>query len=233
MPRMARSTIVAATVIKRGLARLVLVAALALAVAAPPATAVPDKKLGDSVGAMWKKVLETPTPQNPFTGGGPLCVDLGGAVAPFAAPGVDTITCTVKPGTKVFVAAWSAECSTLEDDPFFGSNEAELRACAQAVNAGISTRDVIVVLDGGRVPVSEVTSGLLRLDLPADNIFGAAAGTGPPGMPYLSVADGWVALLHPLTPGTHTITLKITGEFPPGTPLNISNTTTIIVQPGA
>jgi hypothetical protein len=212
--------------------RVLLVAIVALGVAAPSAGAVPEKKLGETLGAMWKTVLETPTPQNPFTGGGPVCVDLGGVVAPFGAPGTESITCTVKPGTKVFVAAWSAECSTLEGPPFFGSNEAELRKCARDVNAGIATSDVIVLLDGRRVPVTEVTSGLLRLNLPADNIFGAAAGTGPPDMPYLSVADGWVALLHPLTPGTHTITLDITGEFPPGTPLHINNTTTIIVKPG-
>jgi hypothetical protein len=38
--------------------------------------------------------------------------------------------------------------------------------------------------------------------------------------------------LHPLTPGTHTIALHISGEFPPGTPLLIDVTTTIIVEPG-
>lgn len=102
------------------------------------------------------------------------------------------------------------------------------------MNAGIATRDVIVRLDSTRVPVTKVTSGLLRLDLPADNIFGAEPGTGPTpsGLPYLSVAHGWVALLHPLTPGTHTIRIKISAEFPPGTPLNVNNTTTIIVKPG-
>ena len=210
--------------------RVLLVAVVALGVAASPAAAVPNKKLGDTLGGMWKTVLETPTPQNPFTGGGPLCVDLGGVVAPFAAPGNASFTCTAKPGTKVFVAAWSAECSTLEPPPFFGSNEAELRACALAVNARIATEDVVVFLDGKRVAVTEITSGLLRLDLPADNIFGAPGGTGSP--PYLSVADGWVALLHPLTPGTHTIALDISGEFPPGTELDIHNTTTIIVEPG-
>ena len=214
------------------LPRALVVAVVALGMAAPSAAAVPDKKLGNALGAMWKTVLETPTPQNPFGGGGSLCVDLGGVVAPFGAPGEESFTCTVKPGTKVFVAAWSAECSTLEGPPFFGSNEAELRACARAVNAGITTDDVVVVLDGRRVPVSEVTSGLVRLDLPADNIFGAAAGTGPPNLPYLSVAHGWVARLHPLTPGTHTIALHISGEFPPGTPLLIDVTTTIIVTPG-
>jgi hypothetical protein len=198
--------------------RVLLVAIFALALAASPAAAVPGKKLGDTLGGMWKSVLETPTSQNPFGGGGPLCVDLGGVVAPFGAPGTGSITCTVKPGTKVLIAAWSAECSTLEGPPFHGDDEASLRACARAVN------------DGKRVPVTEVTSGLLHLNLPADNIFGVPAGTGSP--PYLSVADGWVALSHPLTPGTHTIMLSVVGEFPPGTPLAVSNTTTIIVKPG-
>jgi hypothetical protein len=49
---------------------------------------------------------------------------------------------------------------------------------------------------------------------------------------YLSVANGKIALLHPLTPGTHTIMLDITGESPPGTLLDIHNITTIIVKPG-
>ena len=41
--------------------------------------------------------------------------------------------------------------------------------------------------------------------LPKHNVFGAPAGR------YLSVAHCWVALLDPLTPGTHTI--EITGNF--------------------
>jgi hypothetical protein len=212
------------------LSRVLVVALVALGAAAAPAAAVPDRKLGDSLGAMWKAILETPTPQNPFGGGGPTCVDLGGAVAPFSAFG-EPITCTVKPGTKIFVAAWSSECSTIEEPPFFGGNEAELRACAIAVNAGASVR---VKLDGRRVPITDVTSGLVRLNFPADNIFGAAPGTGPTpgGLPYLSVANGKVALLHPLTPGMHTIMLDITGESPPGTLLDIHNITTIIVKSG-
>jgi hypothetical protein len=199
-------------------------------VAAPSASAVPNKKLGDYLGAMWKAVLETPAPGNPFSGlpGSPpfLCVDLGGVVAPIAS-GATSVTCTVNPGTKIFVAAWSSECSTLEPPPSFGSDEAQLRACARNLNNGITRTDVL--LDGQPVPVTRVQSGLLRLNLPADNIFGARAGTGSP--PYLSVADGWVALLHPLTPGTHTITLHIEGTYL-DKPLNIENTTTIIVQPG-
>jgi hypothetical protein len=211
------------------LSRLLTVALLALGVAAPSAGAIPDRKLGHTLGAMWKTILETPSPRNPFTPGvGPVCLDLGRTVAPFAARG-EAITCTVKPGTKIFVAAWSSECSTIEAPPFFGGNPAELRACAIDVNAGVSVR---VTLDGRQVATSEVTSGVERLDLPADNIFGAAPGTGPTpsGLPYLSVANGAVKLLHPLTPGRHTIKIAVTGESPPGTTLDIHNITTIIVK---
>jgi hypothetical protein len=232
----ARTTFPKEVAISR-ISRVLLVAVVALGVAAPSAVAVPDKKLGPLLGAMWKEVLETPTPQNPFNPEvGTLCVDLGGVVAPFSAFGED-VTCTVKPGTKILIAAWSSECSTLEAGTvFFGRNEAELRACAQAVNAGVMADDVSVTLDGRTVPVTQVSSPLQRLDLPADNIFGAPPGrccTPPPegGLPYLSVANGWVALLHPLQPGTHTITIDITGESPPGNALDIHNTTTIIVSP--
>ncbi len=195
--------------------RVLVVAAVALGVAAPSAAAVPN------LGGLWKQVLETPTPDNPFTGGDP-CVDLGGAVAPFA--GGTEFTCTIEQGTKVFVAAFTSECSTVEAAPFFGGNPRELRACARAVDAGITR--VVVRLDGKLVPVNEVESGLLRLNLPEDNILGAPAGPGP-----LSVAHGWVAHLgHPLRPGVYEITIHIEGTYP-GFPLPFDNTTTIIVEP--
>ena len=69
---------------------------------------------------------------------------------------------------------------------FFGSNEAELRACARAADAGFEVPTVTV--DGTPVPVSGVETGLLTIDLPADNIFGL------PAQQALSVAHGWVAL---------------------------------------
>jgi hypothetical protein len=62
-------------------------------------------------------VLETPTSQNPFGKGGPkfACWDLGDStVAPFA--GGDEFSCKVKPGTKLFVAGSSFECSSIPGD---------------------------------------------------------------------------------------------------------------------
>jgi hypothetical protein len=78
----------------------------------------------------------------PFGTGGAAfgCWNLdGGTVAPFGPIAVDS--CTVKPGTKIFVAASSFECSTIEGN---GTTEAELVASgtrnARAISAAVSPR---------------------------------------------------------------------------------------------
>jgi hypothetical protein len=194
------------------IARALLLAAATFAVAAPAAGAVPAKKLNTNLAALWTKVFETPSAQNPFGTGDAAsgCFNLDGTVAPFGPSGVPS--CTVKPGTKIFVAASSFECSTFEGN---GTTDAELRACAHKND--VQTAPTVTV-DGTPVPVTEVESPLLHIVLPKDNIFGPPAGTQG-----LSVAHGWVALLHPLTPGTHTI--MITSATP-------AVTTTIVVKPG-
>jgi hypothetical protein len=194
------------------LARILLLAAVTLCVAAPAASAVPAKKLDNNLGALWTKVLETPSAQNSFGTGGSAfaCINLGGTVAPFAPVSVES--CTVKPGTKIFVAASSFECSTFEGN---GTTEAELRACARQTDVQVAPT---VTVDGKSVPVTEVETRLLNIVLPADNIFEQPAGTRG-----LSVGHGWVTLLHPLTPGTHTIVTHSPAS---------TITTTITVKPG-
>jgi hypothetical protein len=151
---------------------------------------------------------ERPEPLRQPPAGPPFdCWNLGGTVAPFGPNGVTS--CTVKPGTKIFVAANSVECSTFENN---GTTDAELRACARAADVQEAPT---VTVDGKSVPVTEVETPLLNITLPATNIFGEPAGTTGQ-----SVAHGWVTLLHPLTPGTHTIVLP-----------NIT-TTIDVVQPG-
>ena len=90
-------------------------------------------------------------------------------------------SCTVKPGTKIFVAASSVECSTFEGN---GTTEDELRACARQNDVQVAPT---VTVDGKSVPVAEVETPLLNIVLPADNIFGQPAGTQG-----LSVGHGWV-----------------------------------------
>jgi len=194
------------------LAAVLFSAVVALGLVAPAASAVPEKRLDDYLAALWTTVLETPDAQNPFGSGGAAfaCLDLGGTVSPFAPGGVES--CTVKPGTKIFVAASSFECSTFEGN---GTTEAELRDCAREADVDVAPS---VTVDGGAVPVAEVETGLLNIVLPEDNIFGQPAGTTG-----LSVGHGWVVLLHPLTPGTHTVIIDL------GTDVI---TTSIIVEPG-
>ncbi len=194
------------------LARILLVASATLCVAAPTANAVPVKKLDDNLEALWTTVLETPSAQNPFGTGGPAfaCLKLGRTVAPFAPGGVES--CAVKPGTEIFVAASSVECSTFEGN---GTTEAVLRDCARQSDVQVAPT---VTVDGKSVRVAEVETRLLHIVLPAGNLFDLPAGTQG-----LSVAHSWVTLLHPLTPGTHAIVIDSGG-----TPI----TTTIVVKAG-
>jgi hypothetical protein len=77
-------------------------------------------------------VLPTPAPQKPFGTGGPAtaCCDLGRTVAPFGPDNVDS--CTVTPGTRLFVSGYTAECSTFPGDtPGMAATEKQLRACAR------------------------------------------------------------------------------------------------------
>jgi hypothetical protein len=197
------------------LAAVLLLAGVALGFVAPAASAVPKKKLDDYLAAMWTTVLETPSAQNPFGSGGMAfaCLDLGGhTVAPITPEPTGVESCTVKPGTKIFVVASSFECSTFEGQ---GTTEAELRDCARQTDLQVAPS---VTVDGSPLPVTEVETRLLNIVLPENNIFGQPAGT-----PGLSVGHGWVVLLHPLTPGTHTVVI--------GTGTD-AITTRIIVEPG-
>jgi len=81
-----------------------------------------------------------------------------------------------------------------------------LRACARENDAHVAPT---VTVDAKPVPVREVETGALNIVLPANSIF---AGPPPAGTHGLSVAHGWVALLHPLRPGQHTIVINDRGS---------------------
>ena len=187
-----------------GLVGLLTVAVLwlTLGVAAGPAGAAPTKKEPAYLSALWTAVYETPAPQNPFGSGGPEsgCFHLGGTLAPLGPSGVPA--CTVKSGTKIFMAASSFECSTFEQN---GTTYQQLLKCA--VQADVTTPPHVTI-DGRAVPLRSVVTGPIHATLPADNVFGLPAGTSG-----LGAAHGWVALLHPLPPGTHTIVGSGTATF--------------------
>jgi hypothetical protein len=140
------------------LARVLLAVVVGVVVTASAASAAPehesrpapDHGLATLLGELWETVLDTPVPENPLAAGEPWCIDQDGVVAPFTLDPAAPPTCTVGPGTKIFVAAVTIECSTVEPPPFFGSTEAELRECARAVDVPGST--LTLTVDGKPVP---------------------------------------------------------------------------------
>jgi hypothetical protein len=187
----------------------------------------PSGKLASNLAALWTGVLQTPVSENPFVGNGPECWDLGNRTVAQFGPGRGPNgepSCTVKPGTKIFVVGSSFECSTFDDDcdddpkgsgPCDATTAPGLLECAKTRNSQQPT----ITVDGKSVKVSGVEVPSMNIVLPDDNLFGEPAGTEG-----LSAAHGWVTLLHPLTPGTHTIVIS-GGIFP-------TTTTTIVVTQG-
>src|SRR3954451_12821000 len=202
--------------------RVLLVAAVAFTAIADPAVADDGRedKTGRLLGDTWKKVLETPTPENVFAGGDPCIMIDDDILSPFGI-GTEDVACTVETGTKIFVVTESSECSNVEPPPFFGSNRRELLRCAKEADAGFEVPTVVV--DGRAVRLDEVVSGLINLRLGTDNIFGTDQREA------LSLAHRWVVLLHPLSRGTHSIVMSIKGVDVFGVPQVSSNTTTITV----
>lgn len=228
---------------KRFVARALIVVAAILGVmfaqVAPASADQPDDPSGvltRDLATLWTDVLQTDRSENPAVNpdAGPACWDLGHrTVAQFSFVG--NKPCTVKPGTKIFVAAYSGECSTFDDDCLretdpngpFGCNATTapgLLECTQRIDAPHSpAKGLTVTIDGKPLPLTEVNVPQLNINLPEDNIFDALVEPTPKGS-GISAAHGWVALLNPLPPGSHEIVIN--------DPILGTVTTTIIVTTG-
>src|SRR3954454_22338461 len=176
------------------LAAVALIVAATFAGTTQIASAATSDRLTADLGALWTIVLQTPSNQNPFGGGGGTanaCWKLGGnVVAPFGPLGVTS--CTVKPGTRIVVVGSSGECST----PFEEPPGTDLEACARGLTSEVES----VTVDGRQVSLSDELTSVLPVTLPANNLFSVDAGSRGQFVAY-----GWVTLLTPLTPGNHTI----------------------------
>ena len=187
----------------RSIAVGVILAALLLgpaaAVAAPPAARKPPAPL---TALWWQTVLSMP--------GDPLdrC-DLGTRDVVFLAGttgGAATRSCTIPAGTSILVPLINVECSRAEGN---GDTPAELRACARGFADQFT--DLSLTIDGVAVAGLQqfrIHSQVFRFTAAEGNVFGVPAGT------TRSVADGYWALIRPLSPGTHTVSFG--GAFPPG-----------------
>jgi hypothetical protein len=157
----------------------------------------------------------------------PTCPNLGRHGEILLAGSGQTMTCTVKPGTPIFVFGFGNACSDIDPEPFFAIGEAAQARCARE-NTHESVLDVQVTGDGD-APVDirsdrfEVTSPQMTAVVPDGNPFGVPAGTTA----HL-VSDIYAAAIRTLTPGQHTILVQantIYGQF--------DGTTIVDVIPGA
>jgi hypothetical protein len=178
--------------------------------------------------AWWRWALSIPFDHHPLTDTADCSTGQKGHVwflgGSFVSGTVDR-ECTVPAGKALFFPILNAECSTVEPPPFYGSNEAELRACAKSfVDPAV---DLFAEIDG--VPVQKLgqyrtQSPLFTFTAPEPNVlFVPGPVTGQ------SVSDGYYLLLPPLPVGKHT--LHFGGTFPQFGPFTIDVTYHLTVVP--
>lgn len=114
-------------------------------------------------------------------------------------------TCVVPEGVAIYVQVGGTACTTFDPPPYFGRDEAELRACAAAQAYTVPHE---ITINGEPLPdiqAYRTTSPLHTLTLSADNLYGL-----PPGV-ALEVAEGQSIIIAPPSPGAYDVTL--TADF--------------------
>jgi hypothetical protein len=178
-----------------------------------------------------RQLLELPpdvNPLNPLAGSPENCLSAGHRdkvllLWTTPAPAAPTV-CNIKPGTPVFFFSVFAECSSVEDPPFFGATEEEQRQCALD---NLMPFDAILVSVDGGPPVNIgldrflAVSGQGTVELPDPNILGVDAEEAT------FVAAAYSAMVRPLPPGAHTIAVTIVGG-----PFAGTNRAVVNVVPG-
>ena len=192
---------------------------------------------GQLIGEETRLLLELPLAENPQVGNGESCFPAGhrGKVLIVWTRQVPPV-CTVKPGTPVFLTAGFVFCDPLEGPPFFAVGEEAQRKCAVEqllTNPLFVAVDAILVRVDGGTPVDIKRERFLAISpqgtaqLPEDNILSTEENPVPP-QETTFVTAAYVAMLRPLPPGEHTITVEIVGG-----PFAGTNAATIRVVPGA
>lgn len=167
---------------------------------------------GELLGEDFRQLMEIPFDAQ-FPGSGCLWAGHNNKVLMVWTADPATI-CTVKPGTPVFFWAYAVSCSAVEPPPFFGVTEAEQQQCALDFIAENPASAILVGLDG-EPPVNIATerflaiSPQLTVDLADPNFVGA-----PGGQRTTFAVAGYQAMIRPLSPGSHTITVThLDGPF--------------------
>jgi hypothetical protein len=153
--------------------------------------------------ARWGRfAFQTPLPRNPLAHP-ELCGANRDGVRFMSAVGfgtVATIRCTLPEGTPLLFIPGGFVCTGVTDNVF---TEQKLAACANAATDQIT--HLRMRIDGARVSHLRrfrVTSPLVTLHLPSDNLFGVPAQSTP------MVLAGFVVMVRPLEEGTHTLVTR-------------------------
>jgi hypothetical protein len=187
---------------------------------------------GQLIGEETRLLLELPAAENPLAGAGESCFPAGhgGDVLIVWTRPEDQAPaeCTVKPGTSVFLFGAFVFCDEVEPPPFFGVGEEAQRQCAvEGLRTLLEFDAILVTVDGG-TPIDIASERFLAVSpqgtaqLPEGNILGVA----PQETTF--VTAGYVAMLRPLPPGEHTITVEVVGG-----PFAGTTSATVTVVPGA
>lgn len=223
---------------------LAVISLLALAIPAAAAPAQPDNGIVDAskpvngfvagqlLGEEFRQLISLKPDNNPLAGNGNPCMSAGPRqrvlilyTVPDANPPAN---CTVKPGTPIFFSSLFAECSSVEAPPSYGENEQAQRKCALDFLAATPFDAIQVTIDDSATPVNIGLKRYLAVSrqqtvrLPDPNILDVAG-----KRQATFVVAAYSALLRPLSPGTHTISVTIFGGQFAGTNRAIVN-----VMPG-
>jgi hypothetical protein len=195
---------------------VLIVGPAAAAQARPTPRLVPVKVVhgipgGALLGESFRPLYESTTGQTP-------CLALGrrGEILGFG-PGSAGAVCTVKPGTPILIAGFSASCSDFELAPFAADLPEAQRACAlkflQASDFDPAVPDPafsdLVSIDGGPQVQLQSPAFLLRSPaLEATGVEGALFVERNAGEQGTFAVAGYAALLRPLPPGTYEVSFE-------------------------
>jgi hypothetical protein len=199
----------------------------------PVNSSVHGRSYGQWSAAWWQWAFATPANHHPLTDTADCSTGQSdhvwflGGIFTFAEPTAQVLagpqrSCTMPPGTFLFVPIINAEASTLEGN---GTTAAELLAVAKSLQ-DLAT-NMSITIDGTSVPNLDdyrVQSVFTYGPLPEVNLLGQ-----PAGSTSLAAGDGVYVMVKPLSVGTHTIHFH--GEVP-DFDFTVDMTYNITVAPG-
>lgn len=184
------------------LAVVVLLGLTPAAGAGPRPGHLPGRVAARLVGDLWRTVLELPADEdNPYVQ--PRCARVDEVVVPLAplGPDVPDLSCRIRAGERVLVAARTWEQSAYEQVASGNPDTSLAGLRAEALRLLDQQGAPQVLLDGRPVPLTRAVSRLVEVDLPTTNLFGDPSLTST-----RLVATGWIAVVAPGR-GRHTITI--------------------------